>query len=416
VKRISQWSLAVLAAVGVARGAGDFAIRDGDTVVFLGDSITAARTYGKIIENYTVLRFPQRRVAFFNAGKGGDTARGCLDRLDRDVFRRGATLVTVAVGINDIGWGMKADAQHKRQYLDGIRGIIEQCQRRKVRVFICSAPPGHESNPDEGERGFLQKMCDEALAVARAMGAGAIDVQREMRKIQRRVLEANKQEPPDRKTSLYAADGVHLSDLGRMAMAFAILKGLGAPAEVSWVTLDATGPALIEARGCHVSGLKREGEALVFDRLDEGLPINFGFLAAFSYRFVPFPDELARYGLTVKNLPPGQYEILASNRLVGRFSAEQFAAGLNITSATPDAWQPGGPWDAQWAVLSPLTEARDQLAQSELRAKTFLPQHPRLTHWCAEAAVINQQLETLQRHVAAPVPYRFILRPTQPAK
>src|SRR4051812_6463955 len=39
---------------------GDFAIRDGDTVVFLGDSITAARTYGKIIENYTLLRFPER--------------------------------------------------------------------------------------------------------------------------------------------------------------------------------------------------------------------------------------------------------------------------------------------------------------------------------------------------------------------
>ena len=36
----------------------EFALGDGDTVVFLGDSITAARTYGKIIENYTLLRFP----------------------------------------------------------------------------------------------------------------------------------------------------------------------------------------------------------------------------------------------------------------------------------------------------------------------------------------------------------------------
>jgi hypothetical protein len=29
----------------------DFAIHDGDTVVFLGDSITAARQYGEIIED-----------------------------------------------------------------------------------------------------------------------------------------------------------------------------------------------------------------------------------------------------------------------------------------------------------------------------------------------------------------------------
>ena len=51
--------------------AGDFALRDGDTVVFLGDSITAARTYGKLVENYTLLRFPDRRVRFYNAGQGG---------------------------------------------------------------------------------------------------------------------------------------------------------------------------------------------------------------------------------------------------------------------------------------------------------------------------------------------------------
>ena len=54
--------------------AADFALQDGDTVVFLGDSITAARSYGKMIENYTLLRFPQRTVRFVNSGIGGDTA------------------------------------------------------------------------------------------------------------------------------------------------------------------------------------------------------------------------------------------------------------------------------------------------------------------------------------------------------
>jgi hypothetical protein len=42
--------------------AADFAVRDGDTVVFLGDSITAARGYSKIIEDYTLLRFPDRQM------------------------------------------------------------------------------------------------------------------------------------------------------------------------------------------------------------------------------------------------------------------------------------------------------------------------------------------------------------------
>src|SRR5436309_10645835 len=102
----THWlGLALLLAMPVAASRADFALRDGDTVVFLGDSITAARAYGKVIENYTLLRFPDRKVRFINAGWGGDTAAGGLERLDADVFAHNPTVVTRAYGINDIGWG-----------------------------------------------------------------------------------------------------------------------------------------------------------------------------------------------------------------------------------------------------------------------------------------------------------------------
>src|ERR1700737_4817680 len=78
--------LATLVLIAAGDGRADYALRDGDTVVFLGDSITAARTYGKIVENYTLLRFPDRKVRFINAGWGGDTAAGGLKRLERDVL------------------------------------------------------------------------------------------------------------------------------------------------------------------------------------------------------------------------------------------------------------------------------------------------------------------------------------------
>ena len=164
---------------------GEFALRDGDTVVFLGDSITAARTYGKIVENYTLLRFPFRKVRFINSGWGGDTAAGGLKRLERDVFRHGATVLIVAYGVNDIGWGTKADAEHKRIYLDGIRGIVEQCKARGVRVYIGSAAVTAE-NPDTAESGFLQTMCDEGMALARSLGEHSIDIERTMRSIHAR--------------------------------------------------------------------------------------------------------------------------------------------------------------------------------------------------------------------------------------
>src|SRR5437763_16909518 len=105
--RPATLALLMLLVPSAAR-ADDFALRDGDTVVFLGDSITAARTYGKIIENFTLLRFPDRKVRFINAGKGGDTAAGGLARLD-EVPAHKPTVLIVAYGVNDIGWGTKAD-------------------------------------------------------------------------------------------------------------------------------------------------------------------------------------------------------------------------------------------------------------------------------------------------------------------
>lgn len=293
-------------AAGVGRA--DFALRDGDTLVFLGDSITAARGYTKIVEHYTLMRFPERRVRFFNAGQGGDTAWGCLQRLDRDVFSKGATVVAVAFGVNDIGWGMKADAEHKQRYLDGIRAIVERCQARKVRPFICSAAITAEA-PDQAENGFLQKMTDEGLALARSLGAGTIDLQRGMRQVQRRIVEANTREPNEKKhTRLHADDHVHLNDLGQLAMAYAMLKGLGAPEEVSSVVLDGEKAVLLEAQGCAVSGIRKSAEGLKFTRFDRGLPLNLGILSGLNYRWVPIPEGLNRYVLAVKNLPAGEYK------------------------------------------------------------------------------------------------------------
>ncbi len=405
--------LCILPVVPVARGA-DFAIRDGDTVAFLGDSITAAGQYGRIIENYTLLRFPRRQVRFVNAGKGGDTAATSLTRLDRDVFERGATLVTVAFGVNDIGWGARADAEHKQKYLDSIRRIIERCKEHHVRVYICSAAITAE-NPDTAENGFLQKMCDEGMALSRSLGEGAIDVQRTMRRIQRKVWEANRNAKDEKeKETLHAGDGIHLNEYGQIAMAFAILKGLDAPAEVSSAAIDARGPAVIDATGCRVDRLARKDDALEFVRLDDGLPLNLGLIGLLSYRWVPIPDELNRYMLTVKHLKAGRYAVEVDGRSLGVFSGEQLAAGVNIASATPDAWEPGGPWDSQAAILRNFTDARNQLMLSRWLSGFYLTQSPNLEAIRKQADEINRSIEILQRTTAQPTPYHFVIKPAPP--
>ncbi|MFO0905228.1 MAG: SGNH/GDSL hydrolase family protein [Pirellulales bacterium] len=400
----------VLAAVLAGAGP-EFALRDGDRVVFLGDSITAARTYTKIVEDFTLLRYPDRKIRFFNAGIGGDTAAGALKRLDRDVFSRQPTVVTVCFGLNDIGWGLKADDAHKRLYLDSLRELARQCRERNVRLFLCSSPITNEA-PDKAEVGFLQKMGDEAFAMAGELQVETIDVQRPMREIQRRILAFNKSiEDESKQVKLHLADGVHLNDLGHLAMAYAFLKGWHAPAEASSLALDAQRLAVASTRECEASDVRWEGKTLAFTRLDRRLPFNHGIFFALQFLHVPIHRDFNRYELKASGLPAGTYEIRADGRGVAKATAEQLERGVDLASMTLDPWQPGGPWDAQAALLKSLTDARHELDSVRLTSRLYAADSPLTGVLQTELEPTEEQLVALQRQAARPRPYRFTLTP-----
>ena len=385
----------------------EFALQDNDTIAFVGDSITAARGYTKIIEHYTLMRFPDRKVRFINAGKGGDTASACVQRLQRDAFDEGATVITVALGVNDIGWGMKATAENKQRYLDGIRAIVEQCRAHKVRPIICSPAITAEA-PDKAERGFLQAMSDEGLALATTMGATTIDIQRGMREVQRRIVAANQGEPEARKhVALHAPDGVHLNDLGQLAMAFAMLKGLGAPEIVSSAIIDAKGGTIVSTENCRVTEIVKQAGGVSFFRKDHGLPLTLGSFSAFDFRWVPIPEGINRYMLAVKNLPAGQYLIQVDGRSLGTVRAADLARGVNISTMTANAWEPGGPWDAQSIAVKELVDARDKLWMSGKLNALYLGTHPQVVALRRQTESLDGALVSLQRALARPSPYRF---------
>lgn len=394
--------------------AGDFALKDGDTVVFLGDSITAARTYGKIIENYTLLRFPDRKVTFINAGWGGDTAAGGLKRFERDVLSHRPTVVTIAYGVNDIGWGTKADDEHKKAYLDGIRGMVEACKKHNVRVYICSAAATGE-DPAKAETGYLQTMCDEGMKLSKSLGGNAIDVQREMRSIQRKIFAANeKVKDKSKHDSLHTADGVHLNDLGQLAMAYAILKGLHAPADVSSATIDVKAKTS-DVKNCTVSDISPKNDGVEFTRLDKGLPFNYGIFFALNYRYVPVPEDLNQYLLKVKGLVAGTYDLTADGRALGYFTADQLAEGVNIASATADAWYPGGTWDVQAGLLKSLTDSRHEAGDAALQASRIMPGHPLTAELAKQNADFDTRIVAMQRTIVQPQPYRFAITPAKKA-
>jgi transcriptional regulator with XRE-family HTH domain len=112
----------------------------------------------------------------------------------------------------------------------------------------------------------------------------------------------------------------------------------------------------------------------------------------------------------VTGLEAGSYEVLAGNGKLGKFSDKQLAGGLNISFSTANAWEPGGPWDAQAAALSKVTDARYEITVTQWYEEQFLSGHPAIESLRAESARVVEQLDALQRSIAKPVPVHFLIR------
>ena len=108
------------------------AFRHGETVVFLGDSITHQARWTGFISRHYLENFPTNRYRFVNAGVGGDTAGGCLCRLDEDVTSKRPDVIVVMFGMNDLGWGIweREFGEKARARADQMMSGYEQNMRR----------------------------------------------------------------------------------------------------------------------------------------------------------------------------------------------------------------------------------------------------------------------------------------------
>ncbi len=118
----------------------DFGLRDGDRVVFYGDSITEQHLYTADVEEYALTRFPAREIAFWNGGVGGDRVSGGwagpIDlRLHDDVFAFHPTVVTVMLGMND-GMVRPYNQQIFESFSRGYRYLVDQIITNIPRVRL----------------------------------------------------------------------------------------------------------------------------------------------------------------------------------------------------------------------------------------------------------------------------------------
>src|ERR1041384_2453189 len=126
-------SLCLLASVSLQARAESFALKNGDRVVFYGDSITDQRLYTTFTETYVVTRFPKLNVTFVHSGWGGDRVTGGgggpIDhRLNRDVLFYKPTVMTIMLGMND-GSYRSFDEKIFSTYTTGYQHIIDSVKK-----------------------------------------------------------------------------------------------------------------------------------------------------------------------------------------------------------------------------------------------------------------------------------------------
>jgi hypothetical protein len=103
-------------------GTPTFLLKDGDRVVFYGDSITEQRLYTSFIEEYALTRFPDRKIEFFNSGVGGDKVSGGWAGLLGGGGGGGADRPAVVAGFVRVSAnGNHHHARHERWILQAVR-------------------------------------------------------------------------------------------------------------------------------------------------------------------------------------------------------------------------------------------------------------------------------------------------------
>ena len=349
-------ALACVVALATAVGqlTADFAIRDGDRVVFLGDSITEQRLYTTYIEAYALTRHPDWKLSFRNVGWGGDTAwlrqRAHPDEgrlfaaegpsldsmvvdsvgrgLGRDVLPLKPTFVTVKFGMNDHSYqAFRPDIF--RAYARSQSEIAQVLGKNGARVAFLTPQPIEERRPDpdqDARNQSLRRFSDGLKDVASQGGAAFVD---QFAPYLNLMLAERAKDP---KAFIGGGDDVHPGPAGQTLMAWAVLKGLGATATVSKAEIQA-GSLKSTAEGCTLEGVSAADGGVSFDRLDQALPMPVDTRGEAALKLAPVLDELSRYELKVSGLTEGHYEVTIDGESALKTTAADLATGVNLSNA-----------------------------------------------------------------------------------
>jgi lysophospholipase L1-like esterase len=339
---VAGCGVVALAACVPSAPAQQFALKDGDTVVFYGDSITAQRLYTRDVEEFVLTRYPQMHIRFVNAGVPGDTVNGGYagaraERVRRDVDPYQPTMITVMLGMNDGGWGY-GDSNTEAAFEKGLRAVLAELHKADLgaAITLISPTPYDEITHGTEFPGYsemIDKFADDVARIGaelQASGDKSIITADFHRPMTDALAQAQAKFPA--LAPLMVPDRIHPAPVGHWIMASALMSAWHVDPIVSSLTLNAVSANVIAKDRTTVSSLQGSTDGLTWTQTDEALPLPLDLNNAMTPVLLAVSDiaKLDQLTLRVESLQPGQYELSIDGKAVATFSSEQLGQGVNL--------------------------------------------------------------------------------------
>jgi len=418
-KAIGALIAAALAVLSVAAQAQlPFELRDGDRVVFYGDSITDQRLYTVFTEAFVLTRFPQLRVTFVHSGWDGDRVTGGdggpIDlRLERDVISFKPTMLTIMLGMND-GRYRAFDDELAGTYTTGYEHIVSSVTKALpgIRITVIQPSPFDDVTRPPKFAGGYNSVVIRYGRFVKEMGEHDGLTVADLNTPMLAMLEKAKAADPELAQKIIP-DRIHPGDGGHLIMAGALLKAWNAPRLVASVEIDAATKRLVHVERAKVTAL-HAAEDISWTEMDDSLPMYLphpldaiGKDFALAVHSSDIVGTLDQEMLEVTGLSNEHYALEIDGQKVGDFSRTRLAQGINLAlEATPMTEQASRVYE--------LTVKHNDLHFARWREVQIPFQS---LHASREPSVLDaldkleDEVVQMQRAAAQPQPRHYVLSP-----
>jgi lysophospholipase L1-like esterase len=197
----------------------EIAVKDGEKIAFMGDSITqaGARPNGYVRLVISGLESAGVTATAIPAGISGHKSNQMLARLEKDALSKDPDWMTLSCGVNDVWHGKRG--VKLEDYKENITKIVEQCEAAGVKVMILTSTMIRE-DADNNENKKLDTYNEFLKELAKEKKLLVADLNADMK-----AAVAAAADKKDGK--LLTTDGVHMNPDGNKMMATGVLKAFG---------------------------------------------------------------------------------------------------------------------------------------------------------------------------------------------